>query len=146
AAFTTYTPAEWLTLATPAEPLELTVAGMNTASPAQKGTSAAQHVAVTNEIVQGGMYYWTTQPTQGVYRYDRGTPNIPPAPYFDATHAQPTSCIGCHGLSKDGTKMALTLDSGDGRGTIFDVGSYAVLVPYASNPQYWNFATFTPDA
>jgi cytochrome c2 len=54
------------------------------------------------------------------------------------------SCIGCHGLSKDGTKMALTLDSGDGRGTIYSVADYAVLVPFASNPQYWNFATFTP--
>jgi WD40-like Beta Propeller Repeat len=146
AAYTTYTPAEWETLATPSQPLELTVAGMDQNAPTQKGTSTPQRVDVTNQIVQGGMYYWTTEPTQGVYRYDMGTPTVPPSAYFDASHAQPTSCIGCHGLSKDGTKMALTLDSGNGRGTIYDVANYTVLVPYASNAQYWNFATFNFDA
>jgi hypothetical protein len=145
ASFTTYTPLEWYALASPRNQLTLTVAGLNTASPAVKGTSAVQHVDVTNEIVQGGMYYWTTQPTQGVYRYDMSTPNVPPSSFF-MPGQQPTSCIGCHGLSKDGTKMALTLDSGDGRGTIFNVGDQTVLVPYNSNPQYWNFATFNPDA
>jgi hypothetical protein len=144
-AFTMYTPGEWQTLATPAEALGLTVAGLNTASPAQKGTAAAQTVGVTNEIVQGGMYYWTTSPTQGVYRYDMSTPSMPPASFF-MPGQQPTGCIGCHGLSKDGTRMALTLDSGDGRGTVYNVADYAVLVPFATNPQYWNFATFNPDA
>jgi Tol biopolymer transport system component len=48
--------------------------------------------------------------------------------------------------SKDGTKMALTLDSGDGRGTILNVADRSVLVPYETNSQFWNFATFTPDA
>jgi hypothetical protein len=42
--------------------------------------------------------------------------------------------------------MALTLDSGDGRGTIFNVADDAVLVPFTTNAQYWNFATFNPDA
>ena len=145
AAFTTYTLEEWETLATPHEQLTLTVAGLNTATPTQKGTSTPQTVDSTNEVVQGGMYYWTTQPTQGVYRYDMSTPSVPPASYFDATHTQPTACIGCHSLSRDGTKMALTLDSGDGRGTVFDVATYNVLVPYATNAQYWNFATFNAD-
>ncbi|MDB4959136.1 MAG: tolB protein precursor [Myxococcales bacterium] len=144
-AFTTYSPVEWYSLASPRTQLALTVAGLNTASPTTKGTSGAQHVDVTNEIVQGGMYYWTTQPTQGIYRYDMSTPSVPPSSFF-MPGQQPTNCIGCHGLSKDGTKMALTLDSGDGRGTIFNVADYSVLVPYASNPQYWNFATFNPDA
>jgi len=144
-AFTTYTPNEWLTLASPAEQLTLTVAGLNTTTPTQKGTSMAQTVDVTNEVVQGGMYYWTTQPTQGVYRYDMSTPNVPPTSFF-MPGQQPTSCIGCHGLSKDGTKIAITLDSGNGRGTIYNVADYQVLVPFSGNAQYWNFATFTPDA
>ncbi|HUJ60365.1 MAG TPA: hypothetical protein VLX92_17810 [Kofleriaceae bacterium] len=144
-AYTTYTPAEWFALASPAEPLSLTVAGLATADPAIKGTTAPQDVETTNEQVAGGCYYWTTEPTQGVYRYDMSTPSIPPSPYFTASQ-QPTSCIGCHGLSHDGTKMALTLDQGNGRGTIYDVGSQTVLVPFATNPQYWNFATFNADA
>lgn len=145
AAFTTFTPSEWYALASAHTQLALTVSGLRTASPAQKGTSAPQHVDVTNEIVQGGVYYWTTRPSQGVYRYDMSTPNVPPSSFFPPG-SQPTPCIGCHGLSQDGTKMALTLDSGDGRGTIFNVADRSVLVPYQTNAQYWNFATFNPDA
>ena len=145
AAFTTFTPNEWFALASSDAQLTLTVAGLDINSPATKGTSAPQHVDVTNEIVQGGMYYWTTSPTQGVYRYDMSTPNTPPASYYGPGQ-QPTGCLGCHALSRDGTKLALTLDSGDGRGTVVNVADQSVLVPFASNAQYWNFATFNPDA
>jgi hypothetical protein len=101
--------------------------------------------------VQGAVYYWTTQPTQGIYRYDMGLPNVAPSSYFPLDPAtmqpqQPTGCLGCHGLSKDGTRMALTLDSGDGRGTILNVADRSVLVPFDTNAQFWNFASFTPDA
>ena len=143
--YTDYLASEWYALASTHSELTLTVAGLVTANPAQKGTSAPQTVEVTNEDIAGGMYYWTNEPTQGIMRYDMSTPDVPPASFF-TNPAQPTSCVGCHGLSRDGTKIALTLDSGDGRGTIFDVASYNVMVPYATNPQYWNFATFTPDA
>ncbi len=144
-AYTSYTVGEWYSLASTHEQLSLTVAGLNTAAPATKGTSNVQHVDATNETVAGGVYYWTTEPTQGVYRYDMSTPNMAPSPFFPPG-SEPTTCLGCHGLSKDGTKMALTLDSGDGRGTIFNVADRAVLVPYATNAQYWNFATFNADA
>lgn len=149
--FTIYSPNEWFSVAASHQTLELAVSGLNQASPTQKGTAPLQTIGVTNEIVQGGVYYWTTQPTQGVYRYDMSLPNVPPSSYFPIDPAtgqpqQPTGCLGCHGLSKDGTRMALTIDSGDGRGTILNVADRSVLVPYDTNPQYWNFATFTPDA
>ncbi len=143
--YTNYLATEWYSLASTHSELTLTVAGLVTANPAQKGTSTPQTVEVTNEDIAGGMYYWTNEPTQGIMRYDMSTPDIAPASFF-TNPAQPTACVGCHGLSRDGTKIALTLDSGDGRGTVFDVASYNVMVPYATNPQYWNFATFTPDA
>ncbi len=143
--FTTYTPTEWYSLASAHSPLTLTVSGLKQAAPATKGTATPQTVAVTNEVVNGGVYYWTTEPSQGVYRYDMSTPQTPPASYFPAG-ANPTPCIGCHDLSRDGTKMALTLDSGNGRGTIFNVADSSVLVPYDTNPQYWTFATFNIDA
>ena len=40
----------------------------------------------------------------------------------------------------------MTLVSGNGPGTVIDVASYDVLVPYTTNVQYWNFGTFTPDS
>jgi hypothetical protein len=147
-AYTAYTPTEWTTLASADETLNLTVAGLNTAAPTIKGTSTAEHINVTNEIVQGGLYYWTTTPPQGIFRYDMGTPGTPPSSFFPPNMApgSPTNCIGCHTLSKDGTKIAMTIDSGDGRGAMFDVASRAVLIQFASNAKMWNFATFNFDA
>ena len=144
-AYTSYTPTEWYSVASTHEDIQITVAGMNTGAPAQKGTSTAQHASATNETVAGGVYYWTTEPTQGIQRYDMSTPNMAPAPFFPMG-TEPTMCLGCHGLSHDGTKMALTLDSGNGRGTVVNVADRSVLVPYDTNPQYWNFATFNADA
>jgi hypothetical protein len=140
-----FTLAEWSALASSRQTLMLTVAGLNTATPTQKATSTAQHADATNELAQGGVYYWQNEPTQGVYRYDMSTPSMPPSSFFPLGQ-QPTTCLGCHALSRDGTKIAITLDQGDGRGTVLDVASYNVDVPYATNPQYWNFATFTPDS
>jgi TolB protein len=144
-AYTSFTHGEWYSVASTHQQIALTVAGMNTGAPTQKGTSSPQHVDSTNETVAGGVYYWTTEPTQGVYRYDMSTPDMAPSPFFPVG-SEPTTCIGCHGLSHDGTKMALTLDSGNGRGTIFNVADRSVLVPYDTNSQYWNFATFNADA
>lgn len=147
-AYTFFLPGEWTAIATSAVPMTLTVAGMNTASPTTKATSQPETIGTTNEIVQGGLYYWTTSPPQGIFRYDMSTPSIPPSSFFPVNQApgNPTNCIGCHTLSKDGTKIAMTIDSGDGRGALFDVGTRAVLIPFDSNAQYWNFATFNPDA
>src|SRR5262249_14958127 len=62
-------------------------------------------------------------------------------------------CVGCHALSHDGSKMALTYDGlgcddaaqcgTSGSGAVLDVATRASAVP----PQTykWNFATFTPD-
>lgn len=55
--------------------------------------------------------------------------------------------MGCHTLSRDGTKMAVTLDGAYGRGTVFDVASRTPLIPYDSDtPLYWDFATFDSHA
>lgn len=143
-AFTTFTAAEWQLLATSREPVTLAIAGLDTSNPTQKGTAVPRQLEPTNEAISGGVYYWTTQPNPAVMRYDMSTPGTPASTYFSSTQ-QPTQCIGCHTLSRDGTKMALTLDSGNGRGTVVEVASGTTLVDYTSNPQYWNFATFIPD-
>jgi hypothetical protein len=144
AAFTSYTPDEWYTLASSRAKLTLKVSGLNTASAGMKGT-ATQQVDVTNETVQGGVYWWATAPTQGIYRYDMSTPNMAAASFFPSS-TQPTECLGCHTVSRDGGKMAMTLDDFDGRGTVFDVADRDVLVPYTPSSQSWNFATFNADA
>jgi len=131
---TQFTPAEWALVGSTHEAVALTVAGL---AGTQKGT-ATQHVAVSNEDLVGGVYYWATTPQQGVMRYDMTTPTVAPSAFFPT----PQDCNGCHALSKDGTRMALTtIPRGDGTGTIYDVVSFQPQ--FATQP--WNFATFTPD-
>src|SRR3569623_1891832 len=143
-AYSFYLPAEWTAVASTAEPITLTVSGMNTASPGTKATSSPETIGTTNEIVQGGLYYWTTSAPQGIFRYDMSTPSPPPTSFFPTNMAPggATNCIGCHTLTKDGAKIAMTIDSGDGRGAMLDVADRSILIPFATNAQRWNFAAF----
>ena len=147
--------ADWYPIASSRQQLQFHVTGMHLSDPTKKGTAASQKVDVTNEDARGGIYYWTTSSPQGIYRYDVATPEIAARPMFldgeepGGNH----NCMGCHSMSRDGKKLALTIDGGGGRGTVIDVATRAVLVPYESpdggitpvTPVYWNFATFAPD-
>lgn len=149
--WTVLQPSQWYPIASSREQLALEVSGLNTGDPTKKGTAATQSVDVTNEDAQGGIYYWTTSFPQGIYRYDIATPEVAPEPYFPAGQEPggQSNCMGCHSLSRDGTKIALTIDSGDGRGTVMNVADRQILVPFDGVTQpavYWNFATFNPDA
>lgn len=145
--WTVFQPAQWYPIASSREQLTLAVAGMNAADPTKKGTAAAQRVDVTNEDAQGGIYYWSTSGQPGIWRYDVGKPEIPPSEYFPPG-MQPggTGCMGCHSLSRDGTKLALTIDGAGGRGTVVSVADRNLLVPVDGNAMYWNFAVFNATA
>lgn len=140
AQWTVYQPSEWSPLASSRVPLDLTVSGLRQAAPATKGTTPVRTVDVTNEDSRGGIYYWATNGA-GIYRYDVETPNIPPSKLFP--NAVPTGCVGCHALSRDGSKIAITFDSGDGRGGVMDLTNNTFLFPYERGVR-WNFATFNP--
>ena len=145
--YTLFNPSEWYPIASTKSQLTLTVTGLQLANPTTKGTAAAQHVDVTNENAKGGIYYWsTTSNNEGIFRYDVGTPEVPPALYAGQTALG--ACVGCHALSRDGTKMAVTFDGDSGRGTVINVADLAVQIPYADQATalHWNFAAFTADA
>jgi hypothetical protein len=146
--WTVLQPSQWYPIASSRQQLSLEVSGLNTNDPTKRGNAAVQHVDVTNEGAQGGIYYWTTSSPQGIFRYDIATPEVPPAPYFPAGQEPggQGNCMGCHALSRDGKRIALTIDSGEGRGTVMNVADRSVLVPFDTNAQRWNFATFNADA
>ena len=139
-----FQPTQWYPIASSRQQLTLEVAGMNTQNSTRKGTAAPQHIDVTNEDARGGIYYWSTSPTQGTFRYDVATPSVPPAPYF-APGTEPSTCMGCHALSRDGSKVAITLDGAGGRGSVFNVADKSVLVEFTQAAKRWNFSAFTPD-
>ncbi|HEY0253392.1 MAG TPA: hypothetical protein VGC41_17780, partial [Kofleriaceae bacterium] len=131
-----YAPDAWFPIASSKQQLTLAVAAMNTADPSKKGTSASQHVDVTNENARGGIYYWTSSNGAAVWRYDIAAPDIAPAPFFTTAPAQ---CMGCHALSRDGSRIAVTLDGGGGRGSLWDVGSQ---VRIGTDVSLWDFSAF----
>ena len=142
--------AEWSPIASTKQQLKLSVAGMNPAMPGKKGTAAQQVVDVTNENTRGGIYYWATTNPATIMRYDVAKPTVAPSRMFgtgqvpDANGTTGNACHGCHTLSKDGTKLAMTLDGGNGRGTALTVANRQVTIAVDTNTR-WNFATFSPD-
>jgi hypothetical protein len=140
--WTVFEPKTWSPIASSREPLTLSVAGLDLGKPAIKGTAAAQRVDVTNENTKGGIYYWTTSNGAAIYRYDVGTPEVAPAPFF-APGTGPGVCVGCHTVSPDGTKLAMTLNGGNGAGAIYNV---ADRTRFGSMPLAWDFAAFDATA
>ncbi len=142
ALWTVYPPAEWLPLGAARQPITVTVAGLRRAMPTSKGTSPARTIDLSNDELRGGIYYWATNGS-GILRYDAETPGVAPQRLFPGT--VPTGCIGCHALSRDGSKIAITFDSAEGRGGVMDLTNNSYLFPYERGVR-WNFATFNPSA
>jgi hypothetical protein len=122
--------------------INVTVRGLTQASPA---TSSRGQIVVRNsrENIEGGIYYWAATNTAGVdgiFRHDMGRPGQAAEPFYTRTEAG--RCVACHVLSRDGTKMAITYDGGDGAANVIDVATRTAVM---ATDSAWNFATFTPD-
>jgi hypothetical protein len=142
--WTVLSPEQWYPIASAHEQVALEIAGMSTADPTRKGHSATRRVDVTNEDALGGIYYWSTSGLPGIWRYDMSKPGSTPTPFF-ADDQRPASCMGCHSLSRDGTKIAMTFLDGSPRGTVFNVADRKPLLPFdgaTQPPVPWYFATF----
>jgi hypothetical protein len=78
------------------------------------------NLAWSETELTGGLYYWTTLPAPmnhgltGIARYDlHGDSSTPQVIYTDngsaPDHVYGNTCIGCHALTHDGRRMALTI-------------------------------------
>lgn len=145
-----FLPAEWAVAGTShaGDDLTVVVRGMSTAAPDFKGTSAPIEVTLTEEAVEGGIYYWAAASTNnaptGIYRHDMSRPGEVAEQFYTTAEAPENRCVACHVLSRDGTKMGITYNGGNGSASMIDVGTRTEMIPL--DTQYWNFATFTPDA
>jgi hypothetical protein len=86
----------------------------------QLAESSPIHIAWADSPLTGGLYYWTTIPAAlndgatGIARYDfAGDASKPETVYTDkGSPADPVdgnTCVGCHALTHDGARMALTI-------------------------------------
>lgn len=120
------------------------VRGASTQNPTYVGSTEPRLVRLTNEQMEGGLYYWAAASStgaEGIYRHDMAKPGQP-AEEFMTVNQTSGKCVACHVLSRDGKQMAITYDGGDRPATTLDVGA-ATLRPSVAN---WNFATYTADA
>jgi hypothetical protein len=112
------------------------------------GTSQSFHIQFAQEAVNGGVYYWDVSHTR-IMRFDFGgaasTPQVflAPGDYGTATG----NCVGCHALSRDGTKMAASA-LGQNHGLLVYInGVAAPTTPLTVNedgPNRLQFASFDP--
>jgi hypothetical protein len=128
------------------EAMTVTVRGMNVASPTIAGTSAPIGIELTDQNVDGGIYYWAAAGSQpeGIYRHDMSRPGQPAEAFYTVAETPGGRCVACHALSRDGTRMALTYDGGNGAATILDVATRTPLTAIDGSVS-WNFATYEPD-
>lgn len=80
------------------------------------GESAGIPVQFSQEPVSGGLYYWTTSNNTGIMRVDFGSSTLTPSLFLSPAQNGFPTCVGCHAISRDGTKMVSSLGGqNDGR-------------------------------
>ena len=121
------------------------------------GESQPVTAAWSKTPLSGGLYYWTTAGSgdtafsTAVARYDFDGDASSPTIYLasndaPAVPAGQTQCIGCHALSKDGTKLAFSLGGSEpGYYALYDVASVtATATEFPASP-FAEMTTFSPD-
>lgn len=138
-----FSAAEWLDAVGIETMVTYQVRGANSANPGPVGAATPRIVNLTNEPMEGGLYYWASTSSAGAYgifRHDMSKPGLPAEEYM-TTNQTSGRCVACHVLSRDGTKLAVTYDGGNGAATLVDVGTATAQ----GGSNVWNFGTFTPD-
>lgn len=122
----------------------LTIAG--TAGAGQPVGSTSLSLSFSPQDVRGGLYYFATSKS-GILRVPFGATR--PVPYLLGTGSGGVkNCIGCHGVSRDGKKVAAVFNLPDGYAGIVDGADPKkyILEPIESDgARLWNFASFSPD-
>jgi hypothetical protein len=126
------------------EPVQFSLRGAG-ASGGSYGVSERQSLAFAYADVDGGVYYWTTSHGSGIMRFDFADPTHSAATWFMGTELTGGTCVGCHALSRDGTKMVAQAGGiDDGRLLLLDVGSRQPMVPFGSTERSV-FESWNPD-
>jgi len=141
--FSAFLAQEWLSAVGLEPTVQYQVRGVQSSNPTSVGSATPRVVKLSNENLDGGVYYWAAASQNGVYgiyRHDMSKPGQPAEEYM-TTNQTSGRCVACHVLSRDGTKMAITYDGGNSNGTMIDVASGTRQPDFTT----WNFATFNPD-
>jgi hypothetical protein len=146
ASWAAFLPAEWLAAVGLESAVVYRVRGASPAAPGVVGAAPPRTLKLSGQAMEGALYYWasaTTATAIGIFRHDMANAGQR-AEEFLTTPKTGGTCIACHVLSRDGTRMAITYQeevSQPGPSTMVDVATRAVATPKG----VWSFGTFTPD-
>ena len=105
----TWTPTEeqwdWIAESNRGASVELVVSSLDTAAPSDAWSSQPITLLFSDAAVEGAIYYWSTG-TKGIMRATVSSP-LPEKFYTDPTAADAETCVACHTLSRDGTRLAV---------------------------------------
>lgn len=116
------------------------------------GESAPQWLQVSRDDLQGGLYYWAAG-AGAIMRYDFGRRGASAERFLGVGQTGATQCVGCHSLSRDGSRIAVGLDiPGPAALETYDVGSRVRQwttstggFPGFPSANGANFFSFSPD-
>jgi len=89
-------------------PLRYTLRGLDQGT-SQVGASTERSIQYASDDVTGGIYYWAAAAGQ-IMRYDFGLRGQNAEHFLDPAKVGALTCVGCHTLSRDGSKIAVGLD------------------------------------
>ena len=79
----------------------------------------------------GALYYWTTSGKTAIMRWDFGGSTTTAVQYLTPTDTDGTTCVGCHALSSDGTKLVASAGGqNDGRLLLWNVSTNMPQQPF----------------
>ncbi|MFI5301212.1 MAG: hypothetical protein ACHREM_24270, partial [Polyangiales bacterium] len=127
--------------------INYTLSAVDGSSPGGVGVSATQAIKFAEEDLTGGIYYWNAG-AGAVMRYEFGVSGKAGELFLTAAKAKAGVCVGCHVLSRDGTKIAVGLDIPAPTGSeVLDVATLSTV--FAANAgtgiTAGNFFSFSPD-
>jgi hypothetical protein len=125
-------------VAQPSGAVTLSIRGTSASAGGRFGRSASRTLTVTNTDVRGGLYYWNAA-SGSILRFEFGRAGARPESYL---RGDPINCMGCHVLSRDGSRATVgRFIPGPAITRVYDVASRATL----SGDFGANFGTFSPD-
>jgi hypothetical protein len=133
----------WMPFATSKDRASITLSAMQSAATLTKCVAQTRTVRLSDADVAGAVYYNETNGSVGtLVRHDLSESTTAHAVF--AANDSPAACVGCHAISRDGARMAMTLDGASGRGAVFDLAEGRSM-PMGSSTERWSSATFSPD-
>ncbi len=143
---------DWSKFETSHSRMTIEVTGIDSAAPSVKCTAEPRIIDVTHEAARGAVYFWSTDwlaraqglSGQDIMRFDLAKPNVAPTPMFTDAN-RPATCVGCHALSRDGARIAMTMGGGAGVGSVIDLPTNRQLMPSGANAPRWSTAVFNHD-